>query len=299
MKLGKHTLTEDHERRTEKYRPWERHTENGKVIPKRRVDYLSPQKVNDSGSTSDSGAWLPTPIEFECRPKIFNDPRNVSSNKENAPPVDSQTTPTFKNLNIKEDEFCDRTENLLGHESNWKAHVAQQIPLPRSSPPYPDDRPGALEQLEPEMDDDLDKPDYMTRPANDRRQAKPNKRHGPSLMIQNNCPTSQTSPDYLTMIAALEQMKQPLKEIKGILPEKKKMPHGWPACLKRTPPKVAFRYNDICIIQKGEDEHHYKEPKEPQEPQEKNMRVFYRLKRFLQGLLGTSMRVCIPIFKAF
>ena len=182
--------------------------------------------VNDSGSTSDSGAWLLTPTEFEYIPKICNNTRNVSSDKENAPPLNSQTTPTFNNLNIMEDEFHDRIENLLGHETNWEAHVAQQIPLPRSSSPYPDDRLGALEQLEPEMDDDSHKIDYMTRPANDRRLSKLYKRHGPSLMIQNNYPSPQTSPDYLTMIAALEQMKQPLKEIRGILPEKKKMPCG-------------------------------------------------------------------------
>lgn len=146
--------------------------------------------------------------------------------------------------------------------------MAQTIPLPRSSSPYPDDRPGALEQLEPETDDDIDIRDYMERPANDRRLPKPNKRHGPSLMIQNNCPTPQTSPTYLTMVTATEQMKQPMKEIRGILPEKKKTPHGWPLCLKRTCPKVAFRNNDIYIISRDEDDHHYEEPKEPQELQE-------------------------------
>ena len=79
------------------------------------------------------------------------------------------------------------------------------------------------------------------------------------------------------MVTASEPTKQPLKVVRGILPEKK-MPHGWPACLKKTPPKVAFQNNDIYIAQKDEDDHHYEEPKETQEPQEKNMRVFYRLK---------------------
>ena len=56
---------EDHERRTEKYRLWERNTENSEVAPKRRVDSISLRKAHDSGSTSDSGAWIPAPNEFE------------------------------------------------------------------------------------------------------------------------------------------------------------------------------------------------------------------------------------------
>ena len=63
-KLGKHTLTEDHERWTEKYRPWERHTKDSEGSSRRRLDSLSPKKVNDSSTTSDSGPWLPTPTEF-------------------------------------------------------------------------------------------------------------------------------------------------------------------------------------------------------------------------------------------
>ena len=81
-------------------------------------------------------------------------------------------------------------------------------------------------------------------------------------MIQNNCPTPQTSPDYITMTAAPEQAKQPLKEVRGILPKKKKMPYGWPTCLKRITPKVAFRNNEKYNVQKAEDEHHYEEPQD-------------------------------------
>ena len=58
----------------------------------------------------------------------------------------------------------------------------------------------------------------------------------------------QTSPDYIKMTAAPQQVKESLKEVRGILPEKKKMPCGWPTCLKRTPPKVAFRNNDIYAV---------------------------------------------------
>ena len=48
-------------------------------------------------------------------------------------------------LNIAESDFLDRTERLLGKDTKWEAHVAQQIPLPRSSSPYPENRPGSLE----------------------------------------------------------------------------------------------------------------------------------------------------------
>ena len=147
-------------------------------------------------------------------------------------------------LNITESDVLDRTKNLLGKETKWEAHVAQQIPLPRSSSPYPVDRPRSLEQLEPENDNDMDIGDYyMERPANDKRLLKP--KCGPSHMIQNNFPSTQTYPDYIAITAAAELTKPPIKEIRGILPEKKKMPCGWPACLNRMPPKVGFQNNDI------------------------------------------------------
>ena len=55
---------------------------NGEVDPKKKVDYSSLKKVHDSGCTSNSGAWIPTLSEFEYRPKIFNDPRNTTSDTE-------------------------------------------------------------------------------------------------------------------------------------------------------------------------------------------------------------------------
>ena len=96
--------------------------------------------------------------------------------------------------------------------------MAQQIPLPRASSPYPDNRPGVLEQLEPETYDNIDINKYRERPANDIRPPKP--KCGPSLIIQNFCPTPQTSPNYLALTAASEPVKQPLREIRGILLEK-------------------------------------------------------------------------------
>ena len=65
------------------------------------------------------------------------------------PPLEPIPMPV---LNIKESNFLDRTEKLLEKNMKWEAHVAQQVPLPRSSSPYPNDKPGSLEQLEPETD---------------------------------------------------------------------------------------------------------------------------------------------------
>ena len=47
--------------------------------------------------------------------------------------------------------------------------MVQQIPLPRSSSPYPVNKPAPLEQLEPETDDDMDVRYFMERLANDKR----------------------------------------------------------------------------------------------------------------------------------
>ena len=50
-------------------------------------------------------------------------------------------------------------------------------------------------------------------------------------------------------------------EIWGILLDKRKVPRGWLACLRRQPPRVAFKNNDIYMID-DEDGNTYKEPKE-------------------------------------
>ena len=74
--------------------------------------------------------------------------------------------------------------------------------------------------------------------------------------------------------------KPPLPEIRSLLTEKKKVPIGWHACLKRSPPKAAFN-NDIYVRSTESGKNLYKEPQEnraaeeEQEPKEKNMRVFF------------------------
>ena len=48
-------------------------------------------------------------------------------------------------------------------------------------------------------------------------------------------------------------------------------PHRWPACLKKQPPRVAFKNNDIYMIN-DEQSDPYEEAKE------RNMRVLYKCK---------------------
>ena len=65
-------------------------------------------------------------------------------------------------LNIEENDFLDRTEKLLGKDNRWEAHIAQQVPLPRSSSPYStDNQPGSMEQLEPKTEHDMDIRDFL------------------------------------------------------------------------------------------------------------------------------------------
>ena len=62
---------------------------------------------------------------------------------------------------------------MTGNETeatSWEASIAKNImTTPRASFPYPDQH-STLEQLEPDMDDDIiDITDYLERPVNDRR----------------------------------------------------------------------------------------------------------------------------------
>ena len=57
-KTGNHTLVEDTEKQTEKFRPWKKPTKDGKPVPRKLPGVLTPQK-NDNSMTSDSGPCLP------------------------------------------------------------------------------------------------------------------------------------------------------------------------------------------------------------------------------------------------
>ena len=91
------------------------------------------------------------------------------------------------------------------------------------------------------------------------------------MVTQEHCPTPQTSPTYIAMNAAAAPAKPYQMEIWGILPDKRRTPHGWPAFLKKQPPRVAFKKNNIYMIN-DEESNPYKEP------QERNMIVLYKLK---------------------
>ena len=267
-KCGKHTQKDDREKRTEKYRPLERWTDD---IPRCRLDSLFPSV------TYNSGPWLPTP-EFDYKLKLFNDPRSTHSDKEIMPPSEPAPMPV---LNIEESDVLERTERLLENNNKWEPHMAQQVPLLRSSSPYPDNNETIpLEQVEPETEDNMDVRGFSERPTNDKRPPKSSQK--PRVMLQNLIPPP-GCPDYMAINAAVVGIPKPQHiEIRGMTPEKKKVARGWPTCLKRLPLKAMFHNNDIYAKHTNDSEHHYQEPKdkvmqEEHGPKEKNMRVFYKL----------------------
>ena len=60
-------------------------------------------------------------------------------------------------------------------------------------------------------------------------------------------------------------------EIQGILPNKKRIPCRWSTCLRKQPPRVTFKNNDIYMVN-DEESDTYEEPKERQP------KVLYKLK---------------------
>ena len=81
-KTGNHTLVEETEKWTEKFRPWKKPTKDGKTSPKKLPRVLSPRK-NDNSMTSDSGQCPSSPTEMEYKPQFFDEPECLSSDKEN------------------------------------------------------------------------------------------------------------------------------------------------------------------------------------------------------------------------
>ena len=79
-------------------------------------------------------------------------------------------------------------------------------------------------------------------------------------MTQGHCPTPQNSPTYLPM-NAMAPAKPHRTEIQGIIPDKRKIPCGWPASLRRQPPRVPFKNNDIYMVN-DEEVDNYKELRE-------------------------------------
>ena len=261
-KTGKHTLVEDTEKQTEMFYPWKKLSKDGKPFPQKLHRILTPKKV-DNSVTSDSGP-CPGPIEQEYRPKYFDEPDCLSSDKENMPPMESITPPSLKNLCLEEEN----NENDEHEATSWEANVAQNLDLlPRSSSPYPKKKTHTLEDLETDTDDNMvDMTNFFDRPQNEKRSPRPKQ----AKTNSEQCPTPQNSPTHTpkSSVPLTPPAKSHRNEVQGILLDKRRVPHGWPACLRRQPPRVAFRNNDIYVV---EDEDY-------EEPRERHPKVQYKLK---------------------
>ena len=173
-KTGNHTLVED----TEKFCPWKKQIKDGKQVPPKLPGVLTPKK-SDISMTSDSGLF-PSPTEHEYKPRYFNEPEWLSSDKENMPPIESVTPPSLRNLSLEEEN------SEVEHEATtWEANVAKNLyPFPRSSSPYPE-KTSTLEDLETDTDDNMvDITDFFKRPLMKRGLQDLNK----PTQIKNNVP---------------------------------------------------------------------------------------------------------------
>ena len=184
---GNHTLVEDTEKWTEKFCPWKKQTKDGKQVPQKLPGVLIPRK-NDNSVTSDSGP-CPSPTEHKYKPKFFDKPEWLSSNKENMPPVESVTPPSLRNLSLEEE--INETEHKA---TLWEANVARNLEtLPRSSSPYPR-KTSMLEDLEPDTDDNMvDITDFFERPPNEKGLLDLNKQILLSQQLKNSAPHLKTA----------------------------------------------------------------------------------------------------------
>ena len=155
------------------------------------------------------------------KPRYFDEPEWLSSDKENMPPIESVTPPSLRNLSLEEEN------NEIEHEATmWEANVARSLdPLPRSSSPYPK-KTSMLEDLETDTDDNMvDITDFFERPPNEKRSPRPKQTNNTQSMTQEQCPTPQNSPTYIPMktpAASAVPAKPHRNEIWGILLDKRK-----------------------------------------------------------------------------
>ena len=83
--------------------------------------------------TSDSGPCPSSPIENEYKPRFFEEPDCLSSDKENVPLTESVTPPSLENLSQEEEANDNENE-----ATSWEASVARNVMMtPRASSPYP------------------------------------------------------------------------------------------------------------------------------------------------------------------
>ena len=133
-------------------------------------------------------------LNLHARPSMIQ--KNMSSDKENTPMIDTQTTLTLNDLNITDgtgpEGPPERPANFVSpycpkcilrwprclhiNKSDWEDNATKQMPIPRTTSPYLDNSNKRLEKLETETEDELDEIDYRARPANDQRPPKPRHR---------------------------------------------------------------------------------------------------------------------------
>ena len=169
------------------------------------------------------------------------------------PPIELVTPPSLRNLSLEEEN------NKIEHEATlWEANVARNLDsLSRSSSLYPKKKTSTLEDLETDTDNNMvDMTDFFDRPQNEKRTPRPKQADS----NQEQCPTLQNNPTHTpkSSVSTSPPAKPHRNEIWGILLHKRKVPHGWPACLRRQPPRVAFRNNDIYVV----DDEEYEELRE-------------------------------------
>ena len=121
MKMGNHTLVEDTEKWTEKFCPWKKPSKDGKPVPQKLPGILTPRKVDNS--IMSNSRPFPSLTEQEYRPKYFDEPDCLSSDKENMPPIESITLPSLKNLSLEEEN----NENDEHKATLWEANVARNL----------------------------------------------------------------------------------------------------------------------------------------------------------------------------
>ena len=129
-KTSNHTLVEEMERWTEKFRPWKKPIIDGKPVPQKLLGVLTPWK-NDNSITSDPRP-CPSPKKNEYKLRFFDEPDCMSSDKENIPLTESVTALSLKNLSLEEEANDNENEATL-----WEANVARNVIMtPRASSPF-------------------------------------------------------------------------------------------------------------------------------------------------------------------
>ena len=145
---GNHTLVEDTEKQTEQFQPWKKPIKDRKQVPQKLPGIMTPWK-NDNSITSESGP-CPSLTEHEYKPRFFDEPDWMSSDKENMPLTESVTPPSLINLSLEEE--ADDNEN---EATSWEASVVRKIvTTPRASLPFPKCT-STLEDLEPDTDNGI------------------------------------------------------------------------------------------------------------------------------------------------